>query len=37
VMNSLPSDLVKALEFPIHPKERTKEYIQMMTESEVLL
>jgi sugar phosphate isomerase/epimerase len=37
VMNSLPSDLVKALEFPIQPKERTKEYIQMMTESEVLL
>jgi sugar phosphate isomerase/epimerase len=37
VMNSLPSNLVKALEFPIQPKERTKEYIQMMTESEVLL
>lgn len=37
VMNSLPSDLEKALEFPIQPKERTKEYIQMMTESEVLL
>lgn len=36
VMNSLPSDLVKALEFPIEPKERTKEYIQMMTESEAL-
>lgn len=36
VMNSLPSDLVKALEFPIQPKERTKEYIQMMTESEAL-
>lgn len=36
VMNSLPSHLVKALEFPIQPKERTKEYIQMMTESEAL-
>ncbi|WHZ02554.1 sugar phosphate isomerase/epimerase [Neobacillus sp. YX16] len=37
VMNSLPNGLVKALEFPIEPKERTKEYIQMMTESEALL
>jgi len=36
VMNSLPSHLVKALEFPIEPKERTKEYIQMMIESEAL-
>jgi sugar phosphate isomerase/epimerase len=36
VMNSLPTILVKALEFPIQPKERTKEYIQMMTESEAL-
>lgn len=36
-MNSLPSHLVKALEFPIEPKERTKDYIQMMTESEALL
>jgi sugar phosphate isomerase/epimerase len=36
VMNSLPNGLVKALEFPIEPKERTKEYIQMMTESEAL-
>jgi sugar phosphate isomerase/epimerase len=34
VMNSLPSYLVKAIEFPIEPKDRTKEYIQMMTESE---
>ena len=37
VINSLPNGLVKALEFPIEPKERTKEYIQMMTESEALL
>jgi len=36
VLNSLPSHLVKALEFPIVPKERTKEFIQMMTESEAL-
>jgi sugar phosphate isomerase/epimerase len=36
VMNHLPSHLVKALEFPIEPKEKTKEYIQMMTESEAL-
>jgi sugar phosphate isomerase/epimerase len=36
VMNGLPSHLVKALEFPIEPKERTKEYIQMMTESEAI-
>ncbi|WHY00199.1 sugar phosphate isomerase/epimerase [Neobacillus sp. DY30] len=36
VMNHLPSHLVKALEFPIQPKEKTKEYIQMITESEAL-
>jgi sugar phosphate isomerase/epimerase len=36
VMNSLPNNLVKALEFSIEPKERIKEYIQMMTESEAL-
>jgi hypothetical protein len=36
VMNSLPSHVIKALEFPIQPKERTKEYIQMMSESEAL-
>ncbi|MFP7297060.1 sugar phosphate isomerase/epimerase family protein [Neobacillus niacini] len=36
VMNGLPKDIVKALEFPIEPKERTKEFIQMMTESEAL-
>lgn len=36
VMNTLPSHVIKALEFPIQPKERTKEYIQMMSESEAL-
>lgn len=36
VMNTLPSHVIKALEFPIQPKERTKEYIQMMLESEAL-
>jgi sugar phosphate isomerase/epimerase len=36
VMSNLPSEIVKALEFPIEPKERTKEYIQMITESEAL-
>ncbi|MFL6516654.1 MAG: sugar phosphate isomerase/epimerase family protein [Bacillus sp. (in: firmicutes)] len=36
VMNSFPSEMVKALEFPIEPKEKTKQYIQMITESEVL-
>jgi sugar phosphate isomerase/epimerase len=36
VMNNLPSHVIKALEFPIQPKERTKEYIQMMSESEAL-
>lgn len=30
VMNNHPSHVIKALEFPIQPKERTKEYIQMM-------
>ena len=33
VMNSLPADIVKALEFPIVPKEKTKHYIQMITET----
>ncbi|MEH7072790.1 sugar phosphate isomerase/epimerase family protein [Neobacillus drentensis] len=36
VMNSFPSDMVKALEFPIEPKEKTSEYIQMITESEAV-
>ena len=36
VMNSLPSEIAKALEFPIEPKEKTKEFIQMITESEAL-
>jgi sugar phosphate isomerase/epimerase len=36
VMNSFPSEIVKALEFPIEPKEKTKEFIQMITESEAL-
>lgn len=36
VMKSFHSNLVRALEFPIEPKERTKEYIQLMTESEAL-
>jgi sugar phosphate isomerase/epimerase len=36
VMNSFPSEIVKALEFPIEPKEDTKQYIQMITESEAL-
>jgi sugar phosphate isomerase/epimerase len=36
VMESFPSEIIKALEFPIEPKEKTKEYIQMITESEEL-
>ena len=36
VMNSFPTEIIMALEFPIEPKEKTKEYIQMITESEVL-
>lgn len=36
VMNSFPSEIVKALEFPIEPKEKTKEFIQMITGSEAL-
>lgn len=32
VMSSFPADIVKALEFPIVPKEKTKEYIQMITD-----
>lgn len=36
VMNSFPSEIVKALEFPIEPKEKTKEFIQMIMESEAL-
>ncbi|WP_419955364.1 sugar phosphate isomerase/epimerase family protein [Neobacillus niacini] len=36
VLNTLPSHLVKALEFPIEPKEKVREYVQMMTESEAL-
>jgi sugar phosphate isomerase/epimerase len=36
IMNSFPSEMVKALEFPIEPKEKTREYIQMITESEAL-
>jgi sugar phosphate isomerase/epimerase len=36
VMKSFPSEIVKALEFPIEPKEKTKEFIQMITESEAL-
>ncbi|MBY0148911.1 sugar phosphate isomerase/epimerase [Neobacillus niacini] len=36
VINTLPSHVIKALEFPIQPKERTKEYVQMMSESEAL-
>lgn len=36
VMNSFSSEIIKALEFPIEPKEKTKEFIQMITESEAL-
>ncbi|MEH7505384.1 sugar phosphate isomerase/epimerase [Neobacillus drentensis] len=36
VMNSFSSEIVKALEFPIEPKEKTKQFIQMITESEAL-
>jgi sugar phosphate isomerase/epimerase len=32
VMRSFPIDIVKALEFPIEPKEKTKEYLRMITE-----
>ncbi|MEH7403853.1 sugar phosphate isomerase/epimerase [Gottfriedia acidiceleris] len=32
VMKSFPVDIVKALEFPIEPKEKTKEYIYFVTE-----
>ncbi|MEH7095180.1 sugar phosphate isomerase/epimerase family protein [Neobacillus vireti] len=32
VMSSFPADIVKALEFPIVPKEKTKDYIQMITD-----
>jgi hypothetical protein len=35
-MNSFSSEIIKALEFPIEPKEKTKEFIQMITESEAL-
>jgi len=31
VMSRFPADIVKALEFPIVPKEKTKDYIQMIT------
>lgn len=34
VMDSLPAWIVTALEFPIEPKERTREFIEMITESE---
>lgn len=36
VMNRFPSEMVKALEFPIEPKEKTKEFIQMIMEGEAL-
>jgi sugar phosphate isomerase/epimerase len=36
VMNSFPAEIIMALEFPIEPKEKTKEYIQMIMESEAL-
>lgn len=36
VMNSFSSEINKALEFPIEPKEKTKEFIQMVTESEAI-
>ena len=32
VINHFPAEIVKALEFPIVPKEKTKDYIQMMTD-----
>ncbi|MBV7507860.1 hypothetical protein KW850_21760 [Bacillus sp. sid0103] len=36
VMKSFPAEMMKALEFPIEPREKTKEFIQMITESEAL-
>lgn len=32
VMSSFPADILKALEFPIVPKENTKDYIQMISD-----
>jgi sugar phosphate isomerase/epimerase len=32
VMRSFPTEIMKALEFPIESKEKTKEYIRLMTE-----
>jgi sugar phosphate isomerase/epimerase len=32
VLRSFPKHILKALEFPIEPKEKSKEYIQMVTE-----
>lgn len=34
VLRELPTDIVKALEFPIVPKEETKEFIDMLEELE---
>jgi sugar phosphate isomerase/epimerase len=36
VMNRFPAEMMRALEFPIEPKEKTKEFIQMISESEAL-
>ena len=36
VMNHFPAEMVKALEFPIEPKERTREFVQMIMESEAI-
>jgi sugar phosphate isomerase/epimerase len=37
VMRSFSIEIVKALEFPIEPKEKIKEFIKMITECEALL
>jgi len=36
VMNRFPSEMVKALEFPIEPKDRTREFVQMIMEGEAI-
>ncbi|MEH7307668.1 sugar phosphate isomerase/epimerase family protein [Neobacillus drentensis] len=36
IMNRFPAEMMKALEFPIEPKEKTKEFVQMITERAAL-
>ncbi|WP_163182719.1 sugar phosphate isomerase/epimerase family protein [Neobacillus sedimentimangrovi] len=36
ILKRFPSEMMKALEFPIEPPEKTKEYIQMIVERVVL-